>query len=211
MRAARFDIVATIPDGHSRRDISAMMQSLLAERFALEIHRERRDYDCYVLVRGKNISRLQPSAADDPPAAHDDSGRSRAADYVKRNLTVVPAPDGTIHFENRAMSMRQMVAFLTPFLSRPVLDMTGLPGSYQVAFDIPVAAFRQMESSAGVVLRPPPDGSSLDGKLDLVPSESADGAILTSVDNLGLKVERHKVPLETIVVDHVEKVPTEIR
>ena len=61
MNSQRFDILAKMPEGVSKDKIPEMLQALLAERFKLSIHRDRKEQSVFGLVVGKNGSKLQPS------------------------------------------------------------------------------------------------------------------------------------------------------
>src|SRR5947208_14535718 len=72
MRKQRFDIMAKTPEGASAERLPEMLQTLLADRFKLTIHRETKDLPVYALVVGKNGIKLEPSAPDAgtfPPAS----------------------------------------------------------------------------------------------------------------------------------------------
>ena len=58
-----FDIVATMPPGVSRDQIPEMLQSLLAERFSLAVHRENKEQPVYALVVSKTGPRLKAASA----------------------------------------------------------------------------------------------------------------------------------------------------
>src|ERR1700683_2249792 len=64
----RFDIVAKVPKGASKDDVKLMLQNLLAERFKLTLHREKKDLPMYALVVGKNGPKMKESPPDDPDA-----------------------------------------------------------------------------------------------------------------------------------------------
>jgi uncharacterized protein (TIGR03435 family) len=61
----RFDISATIPEGNKPAQIPEMFQALLAERFHLKIHREKRDFPVYALIIGKGELKLKEVPPDD--------------------------------------------------------------------------------------------------------------------------------------------------
>jgi uncharacterized protein (TIGR03435 family) len=117
--------------------------------------------------------------------------------------------NGTMHLESSKMSMAALAERLTPFLDHPVVDMTDMKGTYVVSLDLSMedmmAAARA--SGMGVAMPGGRDGASTDGVP--VASDPAGSSIFSSVQKLGLKLERQKVPFELIVVDHLEKVPTE--
>jgi uncharacterized protein (TIGR03435 family) len=95
--------------------------------------------------------------------------------------------------------------------SRQVVDMTGLKGSYQVALNIPLADMIASAKAQGIdipVPRPPASSTAPSA----IPEASDPTGISTtyqSVEALGLKLEPRKAVIEQLVVDHVEKAPTE--
>jgi uncharacterized protein (TIGR03435 family) len=94
---------------------------------------------------------------------------------------------------------------------RQVVDMTGLKGNYQVAVDISLADIMAMARAQGVNLPMAPPGGGAAGA-PTAPEASDPGggsSVFASVKKLGLKLEPRKAPVEQLVVDHVEKTPTE--
>ncbi len=64
----RFDIVAKVPQGATKDDVKLMLQNLLADRFKLTLHREKKDMPMYALLVAKNGPKLKESPPDDPNA-----------------------------------------------------------------------------------------------------------------------------------------------
>ena len=94
---------------------------------------------------------------------------------------------------------------LAQFMDRPVVDATGLQGNYQVTLDLPTQAWRvmafaqKMAALAGLGSFGAPDANAPD-----IPGTP----IFESVKKLGLELQSRKAPIETIIVDHLEKTPT---
>jgi len=150
----QFDIAAKAESADATRDeIRSMLQTLLAERFKLAVHREAKEMHAYSLVLAKSGSKLKVAAPD---------GKSGMAD------TLGPSGERQTVFE--ASSLRVLVNMLANALGSPVVDKTGLDGLYDYKFEWPDA------------------GSSL----------------FASVDQLGLKLEAKKVPVEVLVMDRAE-------
>jgi uncharacterized protein (TIGR03435 family) len=120
------------------------------------------------------------------------------------------------------MTMAAFAEMLTTYLDRPVLDETGLKGNYTIALDIPLEALMSMVQNiartAGLPLPPGgigggrggiagPGGTDAAGTAAL--PEASTAPIFQSVQKLGLKLEAKKAPLDTIVVDRIEKTPTD--
>ncbi len=228
MTSERFDVLAKLPEGASREQVPEMLQALLAERFKLTVHRESKEHAVYALVVGKNGPKLKesPPDADAPagggaPAATDDvnpqvrvSGRGENTQVSISGGQIGTAhmsvgPDGTMHLEAEKMTLAALADTLARFFDRPVVDLTKLKGTYQVALDLSMEDLRNAARNFGVVApglgggrdgaRPPADAASDPGGL----------SIFAAVQQLGLKLEPRKVPLELIVIDHLEKTPTE--
>jgi len=106
-------------------------------------------------------------------------------------------------FEARRLTMAQLAESLEPYANRPVVDMTGLKGRYDVAIDFTPEDFRAMmvrgAIARGVVL-PPEALRALDA--------SSDGALSDALQQVGLKLEARKAPLDVIVIDEALKTPT---
>ena len=138
-----------------------MLQSLLMDRFHLKFHWEKKVGHVYFLTMGKRELNLRPAKdKHDYPWAGSVEGGAINGDGI--------AGDN--------VSMPQLAARLSGYLDRPVLDKTGLNGSYD---------FRYRYSS---------NPSNLD----------IDSCIFTSIRELGLKLKAGKGPVRTIVIDHVE-------
>jgi uncharacterized protein (TIGR03435 family) len=159
-----------------------MLQSLLAERFNLKIHRESKEGPVYFLTIGKNGPKLQEAKTGNTPSMLN-------ADGTPARYRIVIGPGNTTYAYST--TMKSLADFLTRQLSRPVLDKTGLTGSYDFALDW-VADAPQTSSPDS------PNGVTLPG----IPGASLFTALQ---QQLGLKLEPGKSPIEIIVIDHVEK------
>jgi len=143
-----------------------MLQSLLADRFQLKVHSEMRETPVFALVVSKGGPKFKAS---DP---NDDS---RGIQGMNGRNNVVTLPNAT---------MTDLVeALRNALLDRPVVDKTGLTGTYNI-------------------------------KLNYTPNFSAnrenpdlgDITVFHALEEqLGLKLEARKEPLEVLVVDHVER------
>jgi uncharacterized protein (TIGR03435 family) len=196
-QSPRFDIMAKIPDGVSKDRVPEMLQALLAERFKLSIHRDTREQPVYALVVGKNGSKLKESAADAGAALPDNPGgrglytpQGEARMEANGDLVATGGPYGPLRANTLLkVTMPSLAELLSgQHLDRPVIDMTNLKGSYQVAWEGPA---------------PPPPGSG-----GFIPFDLGE-AIIASLNKAGLKLEPRKAPIEMLVVDRLEKTPTE--
>jgi len=86
------------------------------------------------------------------------------------------------------------------------VDMTDLKGTYQVVLDISPEDIRNAMRSAGVAM-PVGAGGAAGGAADTAAEPGS--SVMASLQQLGLRLEARKTPLEMIVIDHLEKLPTE--
>jgi uncharacterized protein (TIGR03435 family) len=118
-----------------------------------------------------------------------------------------------IRLEAQKATMKALADMLSRMLDQPVIDMTSLRGKYDVVLGVTPDNMRTMATAGGFVAAMGPGGRGPDGGMH----GGADGAtasdpaptIFQSVQQLGLKLESRKAPMETIVVDRAEKKPTE--
>jgi uncharacterized protein (TIGR03435 family) len=224
MSGQRFDVVANIPEGVSKDLVPEMMQALLAERFKLTIHRGSKENQVYALVVGKNGPKLKESPPDDPatlsaggPAPVED-GSLRISGDPQKGMTVsnglgsgtvkMTMANNGMHMESEKMSMAQFTEALSRFMDHPVKDMTGMTGNYQIALDLSMEDMMNAAKSAGMDVGG--RGGGMGGRG--MPEGALDpggSSLFTSVQQLGLKLEARKVPVDLIMIDHLEKAPTE--
>ena len=219
MGAPRFDIQAKMPEGSTESQIPQMLQALLAERFGLKIHKDNKERSVYDLVVAKTGLKMKPADAlpatpEEPTQGIKVSGNMQDGKGVTvkggpegGTTRVAPMPDGKgMHIELSRLPIDRLVELLSRMVDRPVVDMTGLKGDYQVALDLPMNAMMAM---AGAMGAGPGPGGRGGGANTMAEASDPGTSIFESVQKMGLKLEPHKGPLETIVVDHLEKTPTE--
>src|SRR5262249_26116569 len=119
--------------------------------------------------------------------------------------------DGQMHLESPSISMPAAAELLAgKLLDRPVIDMTGLTGNYEFALDISIQDMMNAARLSGIPI-PPALAAGAAGAV--APGQASDpsqsSSVFTSIQKLGLRLEPHRAPFDTIVVDHAEKVPTE--
>ncbi|HKO20558.1 MAG TPA: TIGR03435 family protein, partial [Acidobacteriaceae bacterium] len=116
LSTALFDISAKPEDGVrlTRDELRPRLQNLLQQRFHLVAHTETRSTDGYVLVVSKTCARLTPTKADHFPG-------------FRRNVS-------SGHMSGFNWTMPQFAKYLTPAAGAPVVDQTGLTGSYDIDF-----------------------------------------------------------------------------
>jgi len=122
----------------------------------------------------------------------------------------------TLHLESTMTTMEGFADMLTNVMkmggsgSRAVVDQTGLKGNYQIALDIPLAELMAIARSQMAAAGVNPGPMAKTGSPTAEASDPGGGTtIYKSVEELGLKLEPRKAPMEQLVVDSVEKTPTE--
>jgi uncharacterized protein (TIGR03435 family) len=159
----RYDIQAKLPEGGKRGQVPAMMQTLLAERFGMKVHRETRDLNVYALVVAKGGAHLKASEMPEAPAAGGgpirggvavDGSGTQVRSGPGGDSRVTPGTGGNLHVENKRMTMAGFADFVTRYCDRPVFDFTELPGAYEMEFDVSGEEVRNAAQAHGVVLGP---------------------------------------------------------
>ena len=181
LAAACSNIIAKVPPGTSKEQVKPMLQNLLAERFALALHREKRALPVYTLVVAKNGPKMKV-------AQETDSGGTWGA------------WNGNARWVTHYETMQSLADFLSPRLDRPVLDRTGLTERYE--FTLAWVA----ENIDMRVRTAPVANTGGDGELAAEPVPTIFGAVQ---QQLGLKLERGTSPTVVLAIDHAEKTPTE--
>jgi uncharacterized protein (TIGR03435 family) len=225
--AIRFNIAAKPPEGWDRNQFPAMLQALLADRFKLAVHRGTREQAIYVLVLAKGGLKLKEAAPEAAAAADSTSTEITLIGGIQTRTARVKNPDGsgdTIIMSNPRMgtvretespglSQRWEAPSMTleglaDLLDRvgpwdpPVFDETGLHGRYQV----------ELQVSLKDALGPRPGAAGDRNAMESVRMEREQSFVRAFNDGLrklGLQLVRRREPLDTVVVDHVEKMPIE--
>lgn len=125
--------------------------------------------------------------------------------------------NGVMRMEMSKTSMSALADMLAPFVDRPVIDMTDLKGNYQVALEMPMedlmrmarARVPEMAGAASVPFARGPEGPAPGAASTPTASDPSGTSIFQTIQQLGLRLEPRKAPIETIVVDHLEKTPTD--
>lgn len=189
LKDARYDIVAKGPAGTRRDQLPQMMQTLLAERFKLQVHRETREISGLALVAGKNGPKLKEAPAE--------SGDGLGGAHYGMSISAA----GVERLEVRGATMSSLVNTLSSLVGRPVVDRTGLTGRYDFTLEFSRNE-TQGAGGAGGFNEPPPLPPPGQGP-------EITTSIYTSIQQLGLRLDALKFPVDVIVVDHAEKTPVE--
>jgi uncharacterized protein (TIGR03435 family) len=225
LNSERYDIVAKADVPNITRDMAkVLLQSLLAERFNLKIHRETKELPIYALVIGKDGHKLHESetqptsqAGSQPPDPSKPvqkgtynvgaGGTAGAAVSVGPGGKVVdteaPVKSGSMIRMGRGQLSAQMTpvsaiaAMLAQQLGRPVIDKTDIKGNFDFSLQW-TPDETQRGPGLGGMDRPATDSP--------LPSDTSGPSIFTAVqEQLGLRLEATKGPVEILVIDHVEK------
>ena len=200
INSERFDIVAKAaenfppPTPGNPGPLQFMMRSLLADRFQLALHHETRDLPIYALEMARSNGSLGPQlhrstvdCAAIAAARQAGGGSAGATQAAGRPQCGVKAAGGQMMAGGLPIS--QLTLFLSPMVQRVVTDRTGLPGTYD--FDLKWTPEQAAQAPSGVPsTAPDPDSPS----------------IFTALrEQLGLKLESAKGPVDVLVIDKVER------
>ena len=172
----RYDVAAKAADPNATLDqMRQMLQTLLTERFRMSSHRELKPQPIFALVVAKNGPRLAKAKTD----TCTDSTMAR--------------PCGGFRIANRSsmwgdtVTVKQLAEELTYMMQRKVLDKTGIQGLYDIKVDWTPEHFGP---EPGAEVKP----------------DEANATLFTSIqEQLGLKLQSEKAPVETIVVERVSR------
>ncbi|HTI50943.1 MAG TPA: TIGR03435 family protein [Planctomycetaceae bacterium] len=137
----------------------------------------------------------------------------------KMTYTLNPATKA-IHVDLSMVTIPGLADMLTQMMQqfsggmgggRQIVDMTGIKGHYEASLEISLADMMAMARNAGMDIPGAPGGGSGAGPGSAVASDPAGGAqtVTEAIQSMGLKLESRKAPIEQLVVDHIEKAPTE--
>jgi uncharacterized protein (TIGR03435 family) len=186
----RFNIVAKPPDGAQPSETRSMLRTLLTDRFKLRAHTQTQQIPSYLLkmiTQGRLGPELRPSPDDCTSASMPDDTRERARLGPKdadgqplclspyRNLT---QSETTLRYVS---PLKVMVNYLQAFVDRPLVDETGLRGSFRWSISFSLAASQTPAAQAS--------GTSI---------------YIALREQLGLKLEAGLHPMEVTVIDTVE-------
>ncbi len=230
----RFDIIATLPAGAVKDAIPAMTQALLKDRFALATHRATLDdQPVLAIVVGKNGAKLKPAEASNLQAVDPTQPLKPGQTIIEAPdggaILLTRNPDGSSTYnmglrgdfslkfdpESRSMHMTSdaitmngvavMINVLGGGEGRQVVNMTQLPGVYQASIEFSLMDLLGSLHDDGIDL--PSQPSSPSGGAATDPEGGA--TLAASVNRLGLRLDKTRASVDRLVVDHVEKAPTE--
>jgi uncharacterized protein (TIGR03435 family) len=198
----RVDIEAKMPVDTSREQFNEMLQNLLADRLGLKVHWASQQIDTYALVVAKGGTKFSVAAPDSLQASNDASSNGNPDKVGPDGFPIPPAgngpwrgatPGGKIVMRGHNETMAELARAIGPqALGSPLTDATGLTGKYD--YSIFWSTTATDIARRGTPATDDPDGPSI---FDAVQEQ------------LGLKIEKRKGPVQMLVVDHIEKKPTE--
>ena len=178
-------------DARRRRKV----QSLLADRFKLTLHRETKEFPVYALMIAKNGSKLQEVA--DTPLESGPPDPKGAPDGPRKGMKGIRMDRGEVSGQGATISL--LAEVLSNQVGRTVLDKTGLKGHYDFTLKW------TPDESQGAMIKGPGDGGPGTGNAPPPPDASGPSIFTAVQEQLGLKLESQKGPVEILVIDHVER------
>jgi uncharacterized protein (TIGR03435 family) len=181
-----FIVDAKVKEGATVPEFRSMLQNLLVDRFKIALHHEDKEMPIYELVVAKNGPKLNQSRATEPPQPKADPTRSgKDVDgYPLFQPGEIGGKVADFHgrMQYNRISLDELAVDISWTVGRPVRNATDLQGKYDIG------------------LKWIPDGA---------PMEVVGPTILSAIqDQLGLKLEAKKGPVDTLAIDHIEKIPT---
>jgi uncharacterized protein (TIGR03435 family) len=194
--SARFDVTAKAPFEPKRApvgdppgEMEQMVQTLLAERFKLQVHRETREMPIYALVLARRDGQMGPRLrreADVCAASRNATARGEKPPEIPTRADGRPAcgmMGGGGRFFAGGVTIARLASALSPQAARVVVDRTGLSGYFEADIEFSPDALTNAASE-----RP---------------------SFFTALEEqLGLRLEPARAPVDVLVIDRVER-PTE--
>jgi uncharacterized protein (TIGR03435 family) len=189
-----FDIAAKAEGNPSAEQVLLMVRALLAERFKLTVRNETRQLATYALVMARSDGTTGPqlrgsSEKDCVSALPAGNGVPPLFDRNHPFCGALYSPTG--HWTGRGVSMEALANDLTRVVSRVVLNRTGLIGKFDL--DLQWTDLMALLQPGGSPSDAPP------------PADNPTSIYTALQEQLGLKLESTKAPVNVLVIDHVEQ------
>jgi uncharacterized protein (TIGR03435 family) len=194
----KYDIEATLAPNTSKEQFHLMLQNLLAERFALKAHREKKVVPSYALVVANGGLKIKES-----PAVPDGADPDPKVDVRVRGDDGFPATppaysglfvsvkSGYTRVKFIRYSMEQFAKWTRVNSKRPGVDRTGLTGRYDFYLE-----YGNEIGSRGSEGKTP----------ELV--DRGDVFMVALQKQLGLKLEPDSTEIDILIIDHIDRTPT---
>ena len=193
VRSDRFDVSAKAETAVPQAQTRLMVRRLLADRFGLQVHTETREMSTYELVTARRDGRLgekmRPTDRDCEPIINAGNPRPRQGDEPPPCAWFVALMNGFARLRLTGIRVSRFAGILEPMAGRKIVDRTNLTGLYDIELD-----FLPEFSLLGL---PVPNATALQ-QTDVPP-------LVTAIqDQLGLKLESERGPVEVIVIDSAQ-------
>jgi uncharacterized protein (TIGR03435 family) len=233
----RFDVQAKADCGGgviSREQLQLMVRSMLEDRFQLKAHIETRELPVYDLVVGKDGPKLKVSADQTTPPIAAGGGpqvcgpaptlpgplppppgpgqRGPDLSSMPRGAMVMMMNPSGLTMQATAVPVGNMVNLLQNFVGRPVIDKTALKGLFDIKLTFSPEGLTFPGGRGGGPGGPGPGAPVVGGQPagPLAPTDATEPvpSLFTAIQDLGLKLESSKGPVEVVVIESAQK-PTE--
>lgn len=235
----RFDITARVPEGATKDDLRLMQQNLLVERFGLKARLEKKEMQVYNLVLGKSPLKLKAAApakpgaagAADAPQTHSAAGHGEGRgagagggaggfagfSFGSTDRTSTITMHGSTKHQAVGEDMQEFADMLASQLDRPVTDSTALTGKYDFTLTFSGGKASTFGGAAAMAFHGPASGPGGPGGTPGLPTNDGLDSDAQSQpplqkaiqDQLGLRLDGQKGMADILVIDHLEKVPSE--
>ncbi|MGA1984164.1 MAG: TIGR03435 family protein [Acidobacteriaceae bacterium] len=175
-------------------DLQQMLKTLLADRFGLKSHTEDRPVDGYTLVAaGPHLKPADPANRTGCKTGPGPDGKDPRIDNPQLGRLV------TCLNITMAQFAAQLQTMASGYIKSPVIDATGISGAYDFTLSF---------STAGQLRTPSPQAAGDDPAAASLPPGGI--SLFDAINKtLGVKLEKTKVPIPTLVLDHIDRTPTE--
>jgi uncharacterized protein (TIGR03435 family) len=199
-----YEIVAKAASPVPESQLRLMLRKLLADRFHLTLHWEKKEMSVTALLVAKGGSKMHPTTGAVDPAHGDDAHMQNLGYDNNVHIQRSAGANGNARFTFTNASMTLFATWLEssssvfPYDKAPVVDLTGMQGRFDWAVDSPF-------------VRPPGGG---DGAGTPIVADGNTGGVLLDdykpilERELGLTLQRRKAMVDILVIDHVDKEPT---
>ncbi|MEO5923770.1 MAG: TIGR03435 family protein [Bryobacteraceae bacterium] len=196
-----YDIEAAMPPGMTASQLPLMLQSLLEERFKLSAHWGTKVGDYYAVVVGKEGAKLTKTPDDPNDFSKFDWGSSTGEKGVKLfqsgSTKTWDEPGGLSRVQMSTLA--DVAKLLNPhFGGLPVVDKTGIQGTYDIKLQYVLPDYARAKAEGR---------STSEFTSDL--RAAIRTGVISGVEKLGLRIEKQHGEIDTLVIDHLEKVPTD--
>jgi uncharacterized protein (TIGR03435 family) len=203
--AMRYDVAAKLPAGATRAQVPEMLRSMLEDRFGLKAHLEPRTTAVYSLIAALPLKLKEAAteaAAADAPVEVNAGGSSAGGSFRFGNGASFSISANGI--EAQKLSMDEFTSTLTRFMDLPVVDMTELKARYDFRFPLSAEDYRSMTIRSAISA-----GISLPQEAMRLLALGNGDSLHSGLRDVGLRLESRKATVETLVIDRIEKAPTE--